>query len=74
MPVLKRAEYAALVDMIERDTFGKPQAQLAMQCIAEYRIICHHLAPLLHDAIADSDDPQELAHLRDILKQLQRGE
>ena len=45
-----------------------------LECIASYRVICHNLAPLLREAIAECDDKQHKDHLRDLLKQLQRGE
>lgn len=69
MTILTRREYAHLVD-----TACTTATQPMLECIASYRVICHNLAPLLHEAIAECDDKQHKDHLRDLLKQLQRGE
>jgi len=74
--VLTRREYTALVNVIEHASNGVARVtmQRMLGCIASYRVICHHLAPLLHDAIAATDDAQHKAHLQSLLDDLKRGE
>lgn len=75
MPILTRTEYVAYADvMLRGDRLNETQTHKIVECIASYRQICHHLVPLLHNAIAECDDAQKLAHLRSILKDLQQGE
>lgn len=74
--VLTRREYAAVVDVTDKlqDDILKETMTRMLGCIAEYRVVCHHLAPLLHDAVNAADDPQEKAHLQDLLESLKHGE
>jgi malate synthase len=74
--LLTRSEYAVAVDACDRllDGDTKQVMQRLLECIATYRVTCHHLAPLLHDAIAATDDTQHAAHLQSLLDELKRGE
>lgn len=78
MTILTRREYAGLVDAANTAiSYSEPyghELQQALECIASYRVICHHLAPLLHDAIAKCDDRQQCDHLQSLLDDLKRGE
>lgn len=79
MNVMSRSEYVAASQAADDHPHGatKVTMQRMLECIASYRIACHHLAPLLHAAIAEAEREKEwqrLDELRDILKDIKRGE
>lgn len=79
MSIMTRSEYVAAIQAADDHPHGatKITMQRMLECIASYRMACHHLAPLLHDAIAEAEREKEWQRrdeLRSILNDIKRGE